>query len=115
MIYEGALTEAFKEIIINELYDTGALYESMQIYSESINNEIVIDIQCEEYIVYHIQRLDLIPRLVEFPEFGDVLSKWIVVDIERFLEFELNNLDGPDPSPGSIIPRVRILLNGSDI
>ena len=46
MILESDLTSSFKQIIRNELYDTGALYESMQIYSQELPGQILVKVVC---------------------------------------------------------------------
>lgn len=107
MIYEGALTESFKEIIRNELYDTGALYESMQIYSEEIPGEIQVMISCNDYIIYHIARLDLLTRLVKLPEFLEMAKKYYIETIKRYLILKI------DTGSGNIdegIPNIRVFI-----
>jgi hypothetical protein len=112
MIYEGALTEAFKEIIINELYDTGALYESMQIYSFENEGVITFDVQCNDYIVYHIQRLDLLDRLIAFPEFQEAYLKYTNIYLESELRISLSSIDAADINPDMLIPRCVVTVNG---
>ena len=113
MIYEGALTEAFKEIILNELYDTGDLYESLQIYSEERDFGIWYLIQCEEYIIYHIERLNLIERLSEFPEFQASYEKYVQYRVDSSLEISLSSVDAPEAEIFDLLPQVFVSINGN--
>jgi len=112
MIYEGALTNAFKEIIIDELYDTGELYRSVQIFSDFFNGTVFFDIQSKDYIVYHVQRLELIERLEDMEELSDAYSKYIDGSVENAIKDSLASLDAPDPEDLLEFPRCVILFNG---
>lgn len=112
MIYEGAITDRFKEIIRADLYDTGALYDSLQIFSYEVPDAIYFDVQCEEYIVYHIDRLNLLERLSELDEFQEAYEKYLQISVEEDLARSLSSLDAPDPDFGRILPRCFITLNG---
>jgi hypothetical protein len=113
MIYEGALTDKFKEVIIDELYDTGALYRSMEIFSYEAPGTVYFDVQCEEYIVYHIERLNLLERLSEFDEFQEAYEKYIDVNLEPALQASLDDINAPDPNLALLLPKCIITVNGN--
>lgn len=112
MIYEGAVTDRFKEIIVDELYDTGALYRSMEIFSFESSGVIYFDVQCEDYIVYHITRLNLLERLSDLPEFQVAYEQYLLVDIEAALQESLSSNSAPNPDPSLLLPRCVITVNG---
>jgi hypothetical protein len=111
MTYETGLTEKFKEIIRNELYDTGALYLSLEIFSYSLPGQVFFDIQCEEYIIYHIDRLNLLTRLSGFPEFQSAYEIYVKENIEAVLRQRLSG-STTEPVSENIIPTCFILVNG---
>jgi len=112
MILESELTRRFKQVIRDELYDTGALYESMEIYSLETSNNIIFDIVCNDYIVYHIERLNLLDRLQEFPEFTEAYTRYISPRLEAEIQRSVESLDAEDVSIQQIFPPCLILVNG---
>lgn len=105
MTFETELTDEFKEIIFNELYDTGALYESMEIYSEFTPDIIYIQIVCNEYIQYHLARLDLIERLGALASFRAVIERGFAFSIGSRIK---ETLMGSDVR----FPKVEMVLTG---
>jgi hypothetical protein len=74
---EKELTEAVKEIIYNQLYLTGDLWKSIKCYSELWESTIEITIKSNDYIKYHLERLDLEAQFAELPEYQDVLKRYM--------------------------------------
>lgn len=111
MILENDLTERFKGIIENELYDTGALYRSIEIYSYESGNVVYFDVVCEEYIVYHIERLNLLERLSEFDEFQEAYERYVEINLEPALQESVSSINAKDPTAELLIPRCVILVN----
>jgi len=87
MILNTILTQVFKEIILKErLYDTGALYRSIQVYTDfSAPPRLAINIVAEDYVKYYITERGLSTQLLDHPlfetEVDRLIFKWMSAGI----------------------------------
>jgi hypothetical protein len=61
MTQNAQLTSEAKRIIIEApLYDTGALYNSCEVYTELANNRLTIKVKALYYLQYHLENVDFV-------------------------------------------------------
>jgi len=102
------LTELFKRTILKvDLYDTGALYNSVIINSERVDDKITLNISCKDYIKYHLIERHLIPEFTNNVEF----SKEIELMFETYLKNKIEN-SWNNSQEFVFNPRLVILING---
>lgn len=103
------MTNVMKEIILKEkLYDTGALYRSIQVYSEFTNPILLVNVVAEDYIKFYITERQLLRQLIEDPTFEIEVSGILSRFVKEKIETEL--FSNPDLTIPSY--RLRVTFNG---
>jgi len=102
------LTELFKKTILKvDLYDTGALYNSVIINSTRADDAITLNISCKDYVKYHLIERHLIPEFTNTVEFSNEISGMYESYLQNKIENSWNN------SQELVFnPRLVILING---
>lgn len=85
------LTELMKKTILDlDLIDTGALYNSIEVSTEFVGNQLNIIVSSEEYIIYHVEDKNIIDVFFNQPgceeEIGFLLLPWIEQGVRDILE-----------------------------
>lgn len=107
----SVLTSALKSIIVdNGLVDTGALRDSIVVDLSLSGLIVIIDIRCEDYIVYHLERNSILTKFINTPAVGQEISMFI----GQFIDAALNDVfSGREVR---IFPEdIQLVLNGNSI
>jgi hypothetical protein len=85
------LTELMKKTILDlDLIDTGALYNSIQVTTQLNQNELIIIVESEDYIKFHVEDKDIVNVFLNQPgcdeEFGIIIFPWIENGIRDIFE-----------------------------
>jgi heme oxygenase len=64
-----------KDLIYAQLYDTGALYESVMVNAYVNGNQVDVEIRCNDYIKYHVERLDLTNQIKDNTFFKQEMAR----------------------------------------
>lgn len=105
------LTKLFKSVIIKEdLIDTGRLLNSIVVFTNvSDTGAIVINVDCEDYIKYHLVDYRIINQFTNNNIFELEIEDMIAPIIESSIQ---DIVDNPSLETTNINPSVIILVNG---
>ena len=110
MILNVQMTNVFKEIILSEkLYDTGALYRSIQVYYNLVPPTLYINITSEDYVKYYISDRGLTRQLLNHPVFETEVSGLV---FDWFYAQIANGILSPSAPIPNVPNRVRVTYNG---
>lgn len=100
-------TRAFKDVIFEfGLIDTGNLLASINVSAELFGWELVISIECEDYVKYHLE-MGLVDAFTSKSEVNEEIGKIYQARIETMMENILNGIVDEEPRID-----VTILING---
>jgi hypothetical protein len=100
-------TRAFEQVILEyDLIDTGALYESIIVEADLNGWQLVINIQCEDYVKYHVEK-GLVDSFLNRSEVNTEITRIYQEKIEGVIESVLAGGVFEEPSFD-----VNILING---
>lgn len=100
MIFNNILTESIKSIILRlGLYDTGALYDSILVFTTTNNNIIEIDLHAMYYLIYLWEPYNIESEIINdinvSNEINSLMSDYISNGVKIIMEggdFELEDI-----------------------
>lgn len=108
MRYSPGFTQLMKKTILDiDLVDTGALYRSVEVWSQVDGFKIVLDCRSEDYIKYYITAERIAQLFSEQSGFSNLVEKELAAPLERAVEASFTS-----GVPVQFKPELVILFNG---
>jgi hypothetical protein len=102
------LTNLFKATILKvDLYDTGALYNSVEVFTNVVNDKLFIDIDCKDYVKYHLVETHLVDVFTSNQKFSNEISTLLKPQLETKISNSINN-----NVDFTFTPTITIYING---